>query len=68
MTMSGHESGRRGVQSPCVNICALDINDVCVGCYRTGVEIAAWGSMSHEQRLEVLKRVALREAQSGRII
>ncbi|MAE20917.1 MAG: DUF1289 domain-containing protein [Pseudomonadota bacterium] len=51
----------RPVSSPCVSICALDHNDLCVGCYRTGQEITEWGAMSDEQRREVMVRVAERE-------
>ena len=28
------------VKSPCVSLCALDIDDVCMGCQRTGQEIS----------------------------
>ncbi|PVY79315.1 hypothetical protein C8D92_101528 [Tamilnaduibacter salinus] len=47
--------------SPCVSICALDDDDVCIGCQRTGYEIARWGVMTEEERREVLKKVAERE-------
>jgi len=49
------------VRSPCVSVCALDENDVCVGCQRTGDEILHWTSMTDDQRREVLKKVAVRE-------
>jgi len=49
------------VTSPCVSICALDENDVCLGCYRTGQEITDWGAMDNEQRQEVMQKVAERE-------
>lgn len=49
------------VKSPCVSICALDENDVCVGCYRTGIEISQWGGMSLAERREVLALVKERE-------
>ncbi|MDX5299537.1 MAG: DUF1289 domain-containing protein [Gammaproteobacteria bacterium] len=51
------------VRSPCVSICALDERDICVGCYRTGLEIAHWGLMTPDEKREVLRQVALREAQ-----
>ena len=44
------------VPSPCVSICALDGDDVCVGCFRTGNEISHWGRLSADQQREVLKR------------
>ena len=49
------------VRSPCVSVCALDENDVCIGCQRTGDEILRWTSMTNEQRREVLEKVAERE-------
>lgn len=52
------------VPSPCVSICALDENDVCVGCFRSGTEISQWGRLSNEQKRDVLKNVAKREYES----
>ncbi|MAY15871.1 MULTISPECIES: DUF1289 domain-containing protein [Oceanospirillaceae] len=49
------------VRSPCVSICALDENDVCVGCYRSGEEISRWGRYSDDERRAVLQKVAARE-------
>ncbi|KRW82822.1 MULTISPECIES: DUF1289 domain-containing protein [Marinobacter] len=49
------------VRSPCVSICALDQNDTCIGCQRTGDEILRWTMMTDEERREVLRKVAERE-------
>lgn len=49
------------VRSPCVQVCALDQNDVCIGCQRTGDEILRWSQMTNEERREVLRKVAIRE-------
>lgn len=49
------------VQSPCVSICALDENDLCIGCHRTSDEIMSWSALNNEERREVLEKVALRE-------
>ena len=49
------------VQSPCVSICALDENDLCIGCHRTSDEIMSWPALNNEERREVLEKVALRE-------
>lgn len=49
------------VRSPCVSVCALDENDMCIGCQRTGDEIFRWTSMTNEERKEVLRKVAERE-------
>ncbi|ABC29025.1 predicted Fe-S protein [Hahella chejuensis KCTC 2396] len=56
--------GERIVRSPCVSICALDDDDICIGCHRSVEEIAAWSRMSNEQRMDVLKKVADRERKS----
>ncbi|MCG7201436.1 DUF1289 domain-containing protein [Marinobacter pelagius] len=49
------------VRSPCVSVCALDENDVCIGCHRTGDEILRWTQLSNDERREVLRKVAKRE-------
>jgi len=49
------------VRSPCVSVCALDENDVCIGCQRSGDEILRWTSMTNDERREVLRKVAERE-------
>ncbi len=49
------------VMSPCVSICALDDNDVCIGCHRTGEEIMRWMQLDNKERREVLRLVAERE-------
>lgn len=50
------------VRSPCVSICALDGDDLCVGCHRSGDEITRWSQMSDEERRDVLRKVAERES------
>ena len=41
--------------SPCVSICQMDPQDgVCLGCYRTRAEIAAWRSMDQDDQLVLL--------------
>ena len=44
------------VASPCVSICALDGDDICVGCFRTGQEISRWGLLPASRQREVLAR------------
>lgn len=64
--MAENQVRRRPVSSPCVNVCALGVDDICIGCFRTGQEIASWGSLSDEERLAVLRQVSEREERSGR--
>ena len=55
----------RPVRSPCVDICALDENDMCLGCQRTAEEIGHWGRMDNAERREVLSRCAQRARESA---
>ncbi|SFR78816.1 hypothetical protein SAMN05216203_3058 [Marinobacter daqiaonensis] len=58
-------SGRsKRVASPCVSVCALDENDVCIGCHRTGDEILHWTRLDDDQRRDVLRKVSEREQRS----
>lgn len=49
------------IASPCVSICALDENDICVGCHRSGLEIAGWGSKTEAEKAEIMVKVQERE-------
>jgi predicted Fe-S protein YdhL (DUF1289 family) len=41
--------------SPCVSICQMDPQDgICLGCFRTRAEIAAWQSMNQDDQLALL--------------
>jgi uncharacterized protein len=42
--------------SPCIGVCALDERDVCIGCYRSAAEIAAWSSLGAGEKRAVLVR------------
>ncbi|MDJ0776435.1 MAG: DUF1289 domain-containing protein [Gammaproteobacteria bacterium] len=48
------------VESPCINICTLDDDDICVGCFRSIDEICAWREASESERRAVLERAAAR--------
>ncbi|MDT0684689.1 DUF1289 domain-containing protein [Roseicyclus sp. F158] len=42
-------------QSPCIKICQIHPQErICIGCYRTQMEIGLWKRMSAEERREVL--------------
>jgi predicted Fe-S protein YdhL (DUF1289 family) len=54
------------VASPCVDICRLDAQGLCVGCRRTIDEIIEWPRASEERRREILRELALRTASAAR--
>ena len=53
------------VPSPCVHVCALDEQDICLGCQRTAAETTRWGRMDNNERREVLVRCHERARQQG---
>lgn len=55
----------RRVPSPCVSICALDHDDVCLGCQRTVKEITDWHALNNDQRRGVLVLCHERAEASG---
>jgi predicted Fe-S protein YdhL (DUF1289 family) len=36
--------------SPCIGVCRMDADGLCVGCRRTLAEIACWGTMDNDER------------------
>ena len=48
------------VKSPCVEVCALNDQDICVGCYRTADEIIEWFTANSDRKNEILAAVAER--------
>ncbi len=42
-------------ESPCIKLCTLNDEDVCVGCYRNIDEICAWSTASPQQRRAILE-------------
>jgi len=56
------------VMSPCVMICCLGNDDICLGCYRSVQEITYWNNFNNEERIEVLKRCDDRARAAGSFI
>ena len=59
--MSDEVWRREAVESPCVNVCLLHPTaGLCLGCYRTAAEIAAWATMTPEARRELMAELPAR--------
>lgn len=56
------------IKSPCMSLCCLDNDDVCIGCHRSVKEITGWSRMDYQERKETMQRVAAREQASGRMM
>ncbi len=50
--------------SPCIGICKLGHDNVCLGCFRTPEEIRVWRGASRDEQLEILEK--LRERRKAR--
>jgi predicted Fe-S protein YdhL (DUF1289 family) len=48
------------IPSPCIGICALDDDDICIGCNRSIDEICAWGGASEDEKRAILEQVDAR--------
>lgn len=65
--MSDEVWRRAEIESPCVKICMLHPDTgLCVGCSRTGDEIAAWSKMTPEARRAVMADLPDRQPAPGR--
>lgn len=49
------------VPSPCIKICALDENDICMGCYRNQEELSRWMRADNEEKQQIIENAKARE-------
>jgi len=48
------------IESPCIRMCCLDEQNICMGCFRSLEEILAWGNANHTERTQILENAAER--------
>jgi len=48
------------MKSPCVRVCSLNDQNVCVGCGMTVRDIRIWRSASDEEKREILRQSSIR--------
>lgn len=54
---------RTEIESPCENVCILSPETrLCIGCRRTGDEIAAWSRLTPEDRRRIMADLPGRDA------
>ena len=51
--------------SPCVDICVLNEEDICAGCYRSAQEIAEWGQSDVSAKRRILENTLERRRRDG---
>jgi 8-oxo-dGTP pyrophosphatase MutT (NUDIX family)/predicted Fe-S protein YdhL (DUF1289 family) len=54
-TMSSLAPNPAPALSPCIGICRLGGDGLCVGCLRTGEEIGRWSQLDNAQRLRIMQ-------------
>jgi len=42
------------IKNPCIQVCTLDDEKICLGCHRSAEEIRDWHKMTDVQKLQVL--------------
>jgi len=53
--------------SPCISVCALDTDDVCIGCYRSAGEITDWLMASADEKRTIIARAHARRDGANQI-
>ena len=53
------------IESPCINKCQLNPNNICIGCYRTISEITGWTTKSINEQKEIVARSLKRKNQQS---
>ncbi|TWG88236.1 putative Fe-S protein YdhL (DUF1289 family) [Luteimonas sp. J16] len=43
------------IPTPCIGVCMLDADGLCLGCHRNRDEIARWRSMADAERLRLME-------------
>ena len=65
-TSSTDLAANNPVDSPCIRLCTLDDDDICVGCFRSMAEICAWGGAADDERRKILAASELRKKATTR--
>jgi len=43
------------IESPCIRVCCLDENDICLGCYRSIDDVLQWSAVDDTGKLLILE-------------
>jgi uncharacterized protein len=63
-TMKDAAALKDAVQSPCIDICRLDAQGLCIGCRRTIGEISEWSRATDARRRQILSELKIRAARN----
>lgn len=53
----------KAIATPCVKVCIVDAeSSLCLGCYRTLMEIAGWARIPEDERLRLMEDLPSRRS------
>lgn len=55
------------IRSPCISVCKLDKDGICMGCYRSVTEIRAWFDLDDKTKTEILNQIEKRKPWTRKI-
>jgi len=50
---------KKEIISPCITVCRLDLDGICIGCKRTRKEIKEWRDYSPKRRKRIIDRLSM---------
>ena len=50
------------IKSPCIGLCSLNIDKICLGCYRSLEEIGTWLQLDNQSKTQILANCHNRKA------
>jgi len=53
------------IESPCLDTCCLDDDEICLGCFRSLEEIKQWSNATNQERLAVLHNCSRRRQEKS---
>ncbi len=56
------------IKSPCINVCVLNADDICEGCYRSMQEITQWSRYDESMKREVMEKTRQRRIEDGAVL
>ena len=54
------KNNKSAIKNPCIHVCTLDEQKICIGCHRSVEEIRGWFTMTDDQKRDVLLRAESR--------
>ena len=50
---------KKEISSPCIAVCRLNLDGICIGCKRTRKEVQEWCDYSPKRRKKIIDRLCM---------